>query len=134
MTTMHPTFDFLFIADHATFTHDGKLSLIGIFDRIVVKSAPTEEKPIVHPLISAGYRIRDVDMSRDHEVQIDIVAPNGKILLSRKTMHQKQASAEKVSGVFQVAQLRFEDVGAYTFKLTLDGTYMGETKLAVYVG
>ena len=119
------------VCDHALIDQAGKLSVIGIFERIWV-----ERFPAVHPRLHLVLRLkgRRTEIG-DHPVQIVLHDPEGREILRGDGQVQ---IGEPPAGVMEVeagAVLAFdvplEKAGTYAFDITVDGNHAISVPVAV---
>jgi hypothetical protein len=117
--------------DYALIDQHGKLSVLGIFERIWV-----ERFPAVHPRLHLVLRLkgRRTEIG-DHPIVIRLVDDNGREVLRGDGAVQ---IGEPPAGVLEVeagAVLAFdvplERPGTYTFEITVDGTLQATVPIAV---
>lgn len=119
------------VCDHALIDQAGKLSVIGIFERIWV-----ERFPAVHPRLHLVLRLKGKRTEiGDHPVQIVLHDPEGREILRGDGQVQ---IGEPPAGVMEVeagAVLAFdvplEKPGTYAFDITVDGAHAISVPVAV---
>lgn len=121
-----------FLADEANISQDGKLNVLGIFDRIGAASFPT-----VHAKMVFGFRVQTGygDAGRAFAVRVRMVDEDGAALF--------EAGGEMVappvppgelsttSQVFTLVGVQFDQPGTYKFLVLADGRVLQETPFVV---
>jgi hypothetical protein len=119
------------VCDHALIDQAGKLSVIGIFERIWV-----ERFPAVHPRLHLVLRLkgRRTEIG-DHPVQIVLKDPDGTQVLRGDGSVQIGEPPAGVTEVEAGAVLAFdvplERAGTYTFDISVDGEHQASVPVAV---
>ena len=110
------------VCDHAIIDQHGKLSVLGIFDRIWV-----ERFPAIHPRLHLVLRLkgRRTEVG-DHGVLIQLVDDGGREVLRGEGNVQIGEPPAGVVDIEAAAVLAFdvplERAGVYTFEIAVDGT------------
>jgi hypothetical protein len=127
---MYPHMRMGVLCDHALVSQDGKLSLIGIFDRIVVPGLP-----IHHPRF---FVVAVFDMlPGNHLVRVDLIDPTGhNVLRDQKVEIPVSVPTLGQSGnlLAELNMLPLEFVGRYDFNLYVGDSLAGTISLNVEVG
>ena len=119
------------VCDHAIIDQHGKLSVLGIFDRIWV-----ERFPAIHPRLHLVLRLkgRRTEIG-DHAVLIQLVDAEGREILRGEG---NVAIGEPPAGVLDIeaaAVLAFdvplEKAGVYTFEIAVDGARVASVPITV---
>jgi len=119
------------VCDHAIIDQHGKLSVLGIFDRIWV-----ERFPAIHPRLHLVLRLkgRRTEIG-DHSVLIQLVDAQGQEILRGEG---NVAIGEPAAGVVEIeaaAVLAFdvplEKPGVYTFEIAVDGAHAASVPVTV---
>ena len=119
------------VCDHAIIDQHGKLSVLGIFDRIWV-----ERFPAIHPRLHLVLRLkgRRTEIG-DHAVLIQLVDAQGQEILRGEG---NVAIGEPAAGVVEIeaaAVLAFdvplEKPGVYTFEIAVDGARSASVPISV---
>ncbi|HWO88579.1 MAG TPA: hypothetical protein VNL98_05455 [Gemmatimonadales bacterium] len=119
------------VCDHALIDQAGKLSVIGIFERIWV-----ERFPAVHPRLNLVLRLKGKRTEiGEHPVAITLTDPQGQEVLRGDGM---VTIGEPPAGVFEVdasAVLTFDvplnQAGTYTFVVSVDGEVQAHLPITV---
>lgn len=119
------------VCDHAIIDQHGKLSVLGIFDRIWV-----ERFPAIHPRLHLVLRLkgRRTEIG-DHSVLIQLVDAQGQEILRGEG---NVSIGEPAAGVVEIeaaAVLAFdvplEKPGVYTFEIAVDGARAASVPISV---
>ena len=119
------------VCDHALIDQAGKLSVIGIFERIWV-----ERFPAVHPRLHLVLRLkgRRTEIG-DHSCEIVLHDPDGREVLRGDGYVQIGEPPAGVTEVEAGAVLAFdvplERAGTYTFDIAIDGEHQAGVPIAV---
>lgn len=122
---------FALVCDHALIDQSGKLSVIGIFERIWV-----ERFPAVHPRLHLVLRLkgRRTEIG-DHPVVITLQDDEGREVLRGEGTVQIGEPPAGVTEVEAAAVLAFdvplEKPGTYTFDIRVDGASAATVPIAV---
>lgn|SRR5512146_2379585 len=119
------------VADHANVSAEGKLNILGIFDRIVVSSLPA-----VHPQMHLVVRLEAHSAERDraHSVEVRLHDPDGQAVFELKGEVVPQGlpgepiTANQIIGINNLVLGR---TGEYTFVVFVDHDLKAETPLIV---
>lgn len=119
------------VCDHAIIDQHGKLSVLGIFDRIWV-----ERFPAVHPRLHLVIRLkgRRTEVG-DHGVLIQLVDDTGREILRGEGNVQIGEPPAGVIDIEAAAVLAFdvplERAGIYTFEIAVDGARVASVPITV---
>jgi len=119
------------VCDHAIIDQHGKLSVLGIFDRIWV-----ERFPAIHPRLHLVLRLkgRRTEVG-DHGVLIQLVDDAGREVLRGEGNVQIGEPPAGVVDIEAAAVLAFdvplEHPGTYTFEITVDGAHVASVPITV---
>ena len=117
------------LCDHALISQDGKLSLIGIFDRIAVPSLP-----IQHPRF---FVVAVFDMAPgEHQVRVELIDPTGHNVLQEQVQIPVSVAGVGQSGnlVAELNMLPLDFAGQYDFNLYAGADRIGTISFTVEVG
>lgn len=114
------------LCDHAIVGQDGKISLIGIFDRIAVPGVPVQ-----HPRFFV-VAIFDI-MPGTYAVRVELIDPTGHDVLHEQNIQIPVSAAPGQKGnlVAELNMLPFEFAGRYDFNLFIADEYLGSISLDV---
>lgn len=120
------------LADYALISSDGKLSIMGIFDRIFA-----HKRPVIHPnmhLVTI-FEAERMDVHRKHAVEVELIDSDGKQVFK---LGGELTIAEPPSGhqmrfnhIVNLNNVTFKEFGVYDFKIILDGEVRASVALHV---
>lgn len=122
------------LADYANVTAEGKLNILGIFDRITVQSLP-----VTHPQMHLILRLEShsVERGRTHEIEIRLHDPDGQTVFEVKGEMVPQGIQGMTSATNQILtlnNLQLAKAGGYIFVVFVDNDLKSEIPLAVELG
>ena len=121
-----------FVADEANVSQEGKLNVLGIFDRIV-----TAELPLIHPRMVFCFRVvaEPGDAGRALPVQVRLVDEAGEPLFEAAgdmvTPILPMGDVFSANQVFTLLGVQFPRPGTYRFTVTIGDAAPHETPLHV---
>jgi hypothetical protein len=121
------------LADYANITAEGKLNILGIFDRINV-----EEVPAVHPQMHFVLRLEahPAERNRVHNVEIRLHDPDGTTVFEVKGDVVPQGQVGQTLATNQILtlnNLQLQKSGGYTFVVFVNNDLKSEVPLGVEV-
>ena len=119
------------LADYANVTGDGKLNILGIFDRINLVQIPS-----MHPQMHLILRIEAHSAERDraHHIEIRLHDPDGKTIFDVNGDIVPQGEGPHPTSANQILtlnNLHLEKVGAYNFIIFINNDLKYELPLHV---
>ncbi len=115
------TISFAVLADCANVSREGKLNILGIFNRIFASTLPFVH-PQMHLVIT--FEADRADAERDHQVRVDLIDADGARLFSIEggLRFGSPPPGEQISinQVIQLSNLKFERFGSYEFKILVN--------------
>ncbi len=122
------------LADYANVTSDGKLNILGVFDRIHVTTLPA-----VHPQMHLVLRLEAHPAERDrtHVVEIRLHDPDGGTVFEvRGDIVPRGAPGQTIATnqILTLNNLQLATPGGYTFVVFVDNDLKMEVPLGVEVG
>jgi hypothetical protein len=119
------------LADYANVTGDGKLNILGIFDRINLVQIPA-----VHPQMHLVLRLEahPAELDRSHNVEIRLHDPEGTTIFEVKGEIIPRGDAGRPVSTNQILtlnNLQLEKVGDYVFVVLINNDVKTEIPLAV---
>lgn len=119
------------LADYANVTGDGKLNILGIFDRINLVQIPA-----VHPQMHLVLRLEahSAEMERPHAVEIRLHDPEGTTIFEVKgeiVPRGEPGQAVSTNQILTLNNLQLEKVGQYNFVVLINNDLKTEIPLAV---
>ena len=122
------------LADYANVTAEGKLNILGIFDRINV-----QEIPSLHPQMHLILRIEahPAERNRAHNVEIRLHDPDGQTIFEVKgDLVPLGAGAHNTATnqILTLNNLQLMKTGGYTFLVLVNNDLKSEVPLEVELG
>ena len=119
------------LADYANVTAEGKLNILGIFDRINLVQVPA-----VHPQMHLVLRLeaRAAERDRVHRVEIRLHDPQGATIFDLNgeiVPHGDGAQPLTTNQILTLNNLQLEKIGEYTFVVMIINDVKTEIPLAV---
>jgi hypothetical protein len=121
-----------FLADEANVSQEGKLNVLGIFDRIAAPSFPT-----LHPRMVFAFRVQAeyADAGRPFEVRVRLMDEDGGIVFEANgeiTPPQIEPGGFSTANqVFTLVGIQFTQPGMYKFVVNVGDLPPHETPVAV---
>jgi hypothetical protein len=121
-----------FLADEANISQEGKLNVLGIFDRIAAA-----EFPVMHPRMVFCFRVQAgfTDGGRTYPVQIRLLSPGDDVLFEAAGEIAPPivppGELSTANQVFTLVGLQFATAGAYRFVVTVGSLEPHETNFVV---
>jgi hypothetical protein len=109
------------LADYSNISREGKLNILGIFDRIYAQNIPA-----THPQMQLIMTLEAdrVDADREHSIAIELIDSDGKKLFTvgGKLEFKPPPPGEhvKLNHAMQLNNLRFDNYGKYEFKVLIN--------------
>jgi hypothetical protein len=122
------------LADYANVTADGKLNILGIFDRIRV-----QEVPVTHPQMHLILRIEAhaAERDRSHMVEIRLHDPDGQTVFEVRgevVPHGSYGQTIATNQILTLNNLLLAKTGGYTFVVLVNNDLKSEVPLDVELG
>ena len=119
------------LADYANVTSDGKLNILGIFDRINLVQVPA-----VHPQMHLILRLEahPAERDRSHMIEIRLHDPEGSTIFEVKgdiVPHGDGAQPISTNQILTLNNLQLEKIGAYNFVIFINNDLKSELPLHV---
>ena len=119
------------LADYANVTAEGKLNILGIFDRINLVQVPA-----VHPQMHLILRLeaQPAERSRPHQIEIRLHDPEGATIFEVNgdiTPHGEGAQPTSTNQILTLNNLQLQKIGAYNFSVFIDHDLKSELPLYV---
>ena len=122
------------LADYANVTAEGKLNILGIFDRIRV-----QDVPVVHPQMHLILRLEAhaAERGRSHPVEIRLHDPDGQTVFEVRgevVPHGAVGHAIATNQILTLNNLQLTKTGGYTFVVLVNNDLKYELPLEVELG
>jgi hypothetical protein len=119
------------LADYANVTADGKLNILGIFDRINLMQVPA-----VHPQMHLVLRLEAhaAERERAHKIEIRLHDPDGATIFEVNgdiVPHGEGAHPVSTNQILTLNNLQLEKIGAYNFIIFINNDMKSELPLHV---
>jgi hypothetical protein len=119
------------LADYANVTGEGKLNILGIFDRITV-----QQVPVVHPQMHLILRLEahSTERNRTHNIEIRLHDPDGETVFEVKGDMFPQGTSVLSTSTNQILtlnNLQLAKTGGYNFVVFVDNDLKAEIPLGV---
>jgi len=119
------------LADYANVTAEGKLNILGIFDRISV-----QEVPAVHPQMHLILRIEAHPAERDrlHNIEIRLYDPDGQSVFDVKgdiVPHGAPGQTISTNQILTLNNLQLTKLGGYLFVVFVNNDLKSEVPLGI---
>lgn len=109
------------LADGANISQEGKLNILGIFERISTQSVPATHPQMQLVMILEADR---GDADKDHRMEIELLDEDGNKLFaiggSLKFGAPPLSEQIKINHAIQLNNLQFEKFGTYEFKILIN--------------
>ena len=121
-----------FLADEANITQDGKLNVMGIFDRIAASSFPT-----VHPKMVFAFRVHAefADAGQQYGVRVRLMDEDGGVIFEANgeivAPEVRPGEFSTANQIFTLMGVQFGQPGVYKFVVTVDDMELQETPFMV---
>lgn len=122
------------LADYANVTAEGKLNILGIFDRIRV-----HDLPVVHPQMHLILRLEahPAERDRSHGVEIRLHDPDGETVFEVRgdvVPHGEIGQSIATNQILTLNNLQLNKSGGYTFLVLVNNDLKAEVPLDVEIG
>ena len=119
------------LADYANVTAEGKLNILGIFDRINLMQVP-----VVHPQMHLILRLeaQPHERERPHPIEIRLHDPEGITIFEVNgdiVPHGDGPQASSTNQILTLNNLQLQKIGAYAFRIYIDNELKAELPLFV---
>lgn len=125
MATKKITPELFVLSDYATTSKDGKLSIMGIFDRIFVKTLPVHYPRFFVVLVLKG------EPSASHQLSLEFNSSSGKKILENKQINITFAGNGKANIITDITNLHIGEIGEHQFTVNLDDKPIASTSLHI---
>ncbi len=111
--------NFVHVSENAFFSQEGKLSVIGIFDKII-----TTRLPVVQPGFAISLNV--TSEVGTHKVKVEIVSPDNKLVVSVGGMVEVKNTEGGANFIANLVGVPFVIAGKYVVKVFLDDEIIDE--------
>jgi hypothetical protein len=120
------------LADCANVSREGKLNILGIFDRISAQSLPATHSQMQLVMTLEADR---GDADKSHKLGIELIDADGAKLLSMegdlKFSQPPPGEQVRINHIFQLNNMRFEHFGNYEFKILINNEVRKSVPLSI---
>jgi hypothetical protein len=120
-----PVISLLELCDLVSISQDNKLSIIGIFDKIVVNTLPT-----IHPKMSVVAVISG-ETDSTHQVTLLVKDPTSAKKIVENTVQAKLGAGGRTNIMIDLVSFPLETAGEYTIEILSDNKFLGKRKFSV---
>jgi len=113
------------LCDYALNSKDGKLSIMGIFDRIFVKQLPAKYPRFFIVVVLNG------NSTSKHDLSLQLTSPTGKTILPKKEVSVGFGVNGKANLITDITNLTLPEIGEYKFALMELNSLVAKTSLFV---
>ncbi len=126
------TITFAVLADYANVTREGKLNVMGIFDRVFARQIPSRFPPMQ---LVVRLEAQHAELSSEHSIRIQLAGPEGTALFDINGTFTPRGGQPgqpaSVNHVIRLADLPLERAGDHAVLIWVDGDLKGEVPLRV---
>lgn len=123
---------FAVLADYANVSREGKLNIMGIFDRVFARQLPSRFPPMQ---LVVRLEAQPAELDREHAIRIQLADPDGAALFDINGTFTPRGGdpgqAVSVNHVVALADLPLQRTGVHTFGIWVDGNRKREVPLRV---
>lgn len=109
---------FAFLAEHANVTEDGKLNVLGIFDRLYAPNFPALHRVLY---LVASYEADPGDAQAAHEMEVRFIDPDAQAVRDIRGRVELGSGKQVVNQLHVFNDLPFQVPGNYEFALVVNG-------------
>lgn len=120
------------LADYSNVSKEGKLNILGIFDRIYAQSVPA-----THPQMQIIMTLEadSMESNRDHVLEVELIDADGNKLFSisghLKFSPPPPGEQVRINHCIQLNNVRFDHFGSYAFKILINNEVRKSVPLSV---
>jgi hypothetical protein len=120
------------LADYANVSREGKLNILGIFDRINAQNVPA-----IHPQMQLIMTLEADrgDADKEHKIEIELIDADGTKLFSiggrLRFGPPPPAEQVRINHIIQLNNLQFNHFGNHEFKILINNEVRGGIPLSV---
>ena len=117
--------EILTLCDYALTSAQGKLTIVGIFDRVFVNQLPTKYPRMFVVAVYKG------EPNTSFDASMSLIAPSGKPLLPERAIHVEMRSNGKANILTDIANIALEEIGEYSLVAFAAQKEVGRTSFYV---
>lgn len=122
------------LADYANISQEGKLNILGIFDRINAQGLPATH-PQMQLIISL--EADRVEAEREHKMEVELINADGTKIFSiggnlKFGLPPCGERVVKINHILQLNDLRFDHFSNYEFKIIINNEVRKSVPLSVF--
>lgn len=120
------------LADYANVSREGKLNILGIFDRVNAQNLPA-----IHPQMQLIMTLEADrgDADKEHKIEIELIDADGTKLFSiggsLRFGPPPPGEQVRINHIIQLNNLQFNHFGTYEFKILMNNEVRGSIPLSV---
>ena len=114
--------ELLIISDYASVSKEGKISIMGIFDKVNIKKLPARHGQMYLVAVIKG------EPWSEHKIEVEITDPLGKRIGGSKA-DSKFGDSGKTNFISSIPGMPITRRGKYKFTLKVDSKKLGSTKI-----
>jgi hypothetical protein len=118
--------DLFTTCDYASISQEGKLSVVGMFDQIMVNSIPTAYAQFFIVGVLMG------PPNKNETVTLGIKTPNGSDAIAPQKLDLVLGPNGKSNIIMNIGNFPISEVGFYKINLSLNGKKLGEREVGVF--
>jgi len=111
--------EFLTLCDYAMMSQEGKLSVMGMFDRMFVRQVPSTFARFFIVAVLSG------EAESEYGVVLLIQSPTGKAVVPEKELKVKLGTGGRTNIITDVVNFPLPEIGSYSLKITVGETEIG---------
>ena len=117
--------ELLTLCDYAMTSQQGKLSIIGLFDRIFVTQVPSKYSRFFAVAILSG------EAGKTYEVSLSLVSSSGESVLPKRSVKVTFGGNGRANLLTDIANLTLKDIGEYKLQVSAADKLVGEASFYV---
>ena len=123
---------FAVLADYANISRDGKLNVMGIFDRVFARKLPSRLPPMQ---LVIRLEAQPEELDREHGIGIQLADPEGRAVFDINGNFTPRGAmpgeAVTINHVVRLADVPLERTGLHRIRIRVDDQTVGEVPLRV---
>lgn len=106
------------MADYSNVTQDGKLNILGIFDRLFAVQFPALHRELY---LVTSLETENEDDNSTHEMHVQLIDPDGKPITELRGQLHVGVGKQVLNQIHVFQDLQFSSAGNYQFNIFLNG-------------